>query len=148
MFLRLPGPAAARRTTATTPSAATAAVVIAAAAEATAAFVAATAVTATAVAATAAATAAEAATAATSASRAILGRIHAQGAAAELIAVELLDRLRRVLVVRELHERKSARTSRLAIGGQKYVTNLAYLSEEALNFLFLGVVIQVSNKNF
>src|SRR5437764_672146 len=104
----IPAAAAATVAAATTAVAATAAAVAAA--------------TTTVAAATAAAVAATAARpAAAAAAGAILGGVHAESAAAELIAIELLDGLGRILIGGELDEGKAARAAALAVHRKKHI---------------------------
>src|SRR6266571_1079055 len=68
--------------------------------------------------------------AAAAAAGAILGGVHAESAAAELVAVELLDRLGRILIGCELDEGEAARAAALAVHRKKHIADLADLREQ------------------
>src|SRR5436189_100946 len=67
------------------------------------------------------------------AARAVFGRVDAEGATAQLVAIEFLDGLRGVLVRGEFDERESAWPPVLPIHRQIDVADLANLGEEVLH---------------
>jgi hypothetical protein len=97
----------------------------------------------------AAATAAErtATAAATSTRRTILGRIHPEGAAAQIVAIEFLDRLRGVFIRLEFDERESAGPSRLAIGRKKHVSYRSDLRKQRFDFVARCVEVEIPYEN-
>jgi hypothetical protein len=140
------GTAAVATTTAAAVAAATSTTVAAAT---TAAVATTTTATAAVTAASAAATAAErtATAAATSTRRTILGRIHAEGAAAQIMAIELLDRLRRIFIRFELDERKPAGSPRLAIGRKKHVSYRSDLRKQRFDLVARCVEVEIPYEN-
>lgn len=121
-----------------------------AAAAATAKSAAAAATTPVAAAVAAAAVAATASTGGTraAAARPVFRRVHPERAAIELIAVELLDRFRRIFVGGVLDERETTRPAALAVVRKKHITHFTDLGEEVLHFRFRGIEIQIPYKNF
>src|SRR5207245_37606 len=65
------------------------------------------------------------------AARTVLGGVHAQRAAAELMSIEALDRFLRILFGLELHKRKAPRPSALAVGRQKHILDRADLGKKS-----------------
>jgi hypothetical protein len=146
--------AATVSTTATTAAVAattTAAAVAAATSTTVAAATAATAVVTTTAATTTAATATTAertaTAAATSTRRTILGCIHAQSAAAQIVAIEFLDRLGGVFIRLEFDERESAGPSRLAIGRKKHVSYRSDLRKQRFDFVARCVEVEIPYEN-
>jgi hypothetical protein len=137
---------AAVATTATAAVAASAATTVTAATTAAVAAATAAAV-ATATAATTGTTAERAATATASAGRAILGRVHAKGAAAQVMSVEFLDRLRRILIRFELDEREPAGPARLAIGRKKHVSYRSDLRKQRFDLVARCVEVEIPYEN-
>jgi hypothetical protein len=74
--------------------------------------------------------------------------IDAQRAPAQLMSVETLDRLGRIVFRLELHERKAAGTAGLPIRRQEHVADRSDLREQVLNLRAGGVEIEVSYKYF
>jgi cell wall-associated NlpC family hydrolase len=97
---------------------------------------------------TAAATAKRTATAAaTSTRRTILGRIHAEGAAAQIVSIELFDRFRRIFIRFEFDERESAGPSRLAIGRKKHVSYRSDLRKQRFDLVARCVEVEIPYEN-
>jgi hypothetical protein len=92
---------------------------------------------------TRAAGAAEATTATRTARLALARFVDAKHAAVELLAVELLQRLRRGFRCRHLDEREPARASRGVVANQVYRLDLAVAGEELLELRLLGVIRQI-----
>jgi hypothetical protein len=137
---------AAAISTTTTAAAAVAAATSTTVAAATAAAV--TTTTAAAGTASTAATAERTATAAaTRAGRTILGCIHAQSAAAEIVAIEFLDRLHGVFIRFEFDECESAGPSRLAIGRKKHVSYRSDLRKQRFDFVARCVEVEIPYEN-
>jgi hypothetical protein len=95
------------------------------------------------------ATAAErtATAAATSTRRTILGCIHAQSAAAEVVAIEFLDRFRRIFIRLEFDECEAAGPSRLAIGRKKHVSYRSDLRKQRFDFVARCVEVEIPYEN-
>jgi hypothetical protein len=140
----------ATATTAAVTATTTAAAVAAATSTTVAAATAASVVTTTS-AATAAATATTAertaTAAATSTRRTILGRIHPEGAAAQIVAIEFLDRLGGVFIRLEFDERESAGPSRLAIGRKKHVSYRSDLRKQRFDLVARCVEVEIPYEN-
>jgi hypothetical protein len=96
---------------------------------------------------TAAASAERTATAATSARRTILGRIHAEGAAAQIVSIELFDRFRRIFIRFEFDEREPAGSSRLAIGRKKHVSYRSDLRKQRFDLVARCVEVEIPYEN-
>src|SRR5439155_22295195 len=79
--------------------------------------------------------------------RAVLSGIHTQRASAELVSIELCDRLLGVVIGFELHECEAARPAALAIRGKKHVLNCADLREKILNLVAARFEVEVPNKD-
>ena len=79
--------------------------------------------------------------------RAILGHVHAQRTALEVLAVELADGLLRLLLVRELDEREAARPAGGAIDRNGDVDDVAGCSEDALQLMLGRVVGKVPHED-
>jgi hypothetical protein len=142
--------ASAAAVTTTTATAAAVAATATTVAAATAAAVTTTSAAATAVAAASATTTAAertATAAATSTRRTILGRIYAQSAAAEIVAIEFLDRFRRILIRLELDECEAAGPSRLAIGRKKHVSYRSDLRKQRFDFVARCVEVEIPYEN-
>jgi hypothetical protein len=148
LYLRLPTATATATTAVATASAATTAVASATAAAiaATAAAVATAAATTVAAAATAASAAATTVTAATTwwACFTWACFVHRQGAAFDRLAVELRDRVLRILVGRHRDERKAARLTRELILHERDFLHGARLSEKILKIGFGRVEGKIS----
>jgi hypothetical protein len=152
---RLSAAATVRATTATaaitstTTAAAVAAATSTTVAAATAAAVTTTAAATAVAAASAATTAAErtATAAATSTRRTILGRIHPKGTPAQIVAIEFLDRFRRIFIRLEFDERESAGPSRLAIGRKKHVSYRSDLRKQRFDFVARCVEVEIPYEN-
>jgi hypothetical protein len=82
------------------------------------------------------------------AARPFLGAVHTQCATAELVAVELLDSVVRLIVRLELDERESAGTTGLAVIRHEDITGLADLREERLQLLTTCIEIEISYEDF
>ena len=78
--------------------------------------------------------------------RSVRGLIDAQGATLELVTVELLDRLLRLGIARELDECETTRFARGPIVGHEDVDQLSTLSEELLELILRRLETQVSDK--
>jgi hypothetical protein len=144
----------ATTTTAAAISTTTAAAAVAAATTTTVAAATAAAITTTAAAtavAAASTTAAAAKRTATAAApgprRTIFGCIHAQSAAAEVVAIEFLDRLRGVFIRFEFDECESAGPSRLAIGRKKHVSYRSDLRKQRFDFVARCVEVEIPYEN-
>jgi hypothetical protein len=134
---------------ATATVAATTAAAVATAATTTVTATAAAAAVATATAATSAATTAErtAGSASACAGRAILGCVHTKGAAAQIMSIELFDRLRRILIRFELDEREPAGSARLAIGRKKHVSYRSDLRKQRFDLVARCVEVEIPYEN-
>jgi hypothetical protein len=145
------GLAAASTVGATTTAAvaATATAAVAAATSTTVAAATTAAAVATATAAASATTAAErtACSATACAGRAILGCIHAKGAAAQIMSIELFDRLRRIFIRFELDEREPAGSPRLAIGRKKHVSYRSDLRKQRFDLVARCVEVEIPYEN-
>jgi hypothetical protein len=109
-----------------------------------------TAAVATTTAATSAATAAAertATAAAASTGRTILGSVHAQSAATQIMAIELFDRLRRIFIRFELDEREPAGPPRLAIGRKKHVSYRSDLRKQRFDLVARCVEVEIPYEN-
>jgi hypothetical protein len=96
---------------------------------------------------TTAATKRTATTSAACTGRTILGCIHSEGAATEIVAIEFLDRLRGVFIRFEFDERESAGSSRLAIGRKKHVSYRSDLREQRFDFVARCVEVEIPYEN-
>jgi hypothetical protein len=79
--------------------------------------------------------------------RTILGSIHAQGAAAKIVAIELLDRLGGIFIRFEFDKRESAGPSRLAIGRKKHVSYRSDLRKQRFDFVARCVEVEIPYEN-
>ena len=78
----------------------------------------------------------------------VFRRVHPQGPSGELVAIELLDGCRCLLLAGELHKCESARPAAFTVGGKVNVANLARFGEQRLHLRFAGIEIEVTYEHF
>ena len=86
--------------------------------------------------------------AARAARSAFFGFIHHDGAAADIFAVELVDRVRGLFLRAHLHESEAAAASRIAVHDHRGAENLTLLVEQCVEFLIGCGVSEAADVKF